>query len=325
MGNVSAKVNNRIGSRILPLSVALTTSLMASACAQLGGKSTPALLASASKTNPAQPDNRSELHKATEYWGEAFAKAPNDPKTALAYAKNLKAMGRKQEALKVLQHSLSTNSDKPEIASEYGRLALEAGNLAAAEQALKYADVPGKADWKTVSARGALLARRGKFRQAIPEFERALALSNENPSVLNNLGMAYVLSGEPAKAEGFLRRALAGDANNAKVQKNLALALGLQGRYEESKRIGAMAQNAATANSDTEALRKLVRLPQKAVPAPAPTYAEAKPDAYRPPAKKVALKPATHSDPAAKWDKLVAMAKSSQNNSPSVDLRGSTK
>lgn len=316
MAQVSANVAVGKRSRIVPLTVVLATSFMASACAQLGGDLTPKLLASQSSDAGKAPDNRSELLKATEYWGKAFAKNPNDPDAAFAYAKNLKAMGRKAQALSVLQHALSTNSDRSELVSEYGRLALDLGKLNIAEKALKHADVAGRPDWKTISARGALLARKGKFDQAIPEFERALALSNENPSVLNNLGMAYVLGGDPVKAEGYLRRAMAANASSKKIQKNLALALGLQGRYDESKQLGALAQNSVAANSDTETLRKLVRLPETSVPSVAPTRVVAR--ASHPAAPQ--LKPASNNDAENKWDKLVAMAKTSK-----VDLRGSSK
>lgn len=315
MAQVTAKVATMRKLRIVPLMVALTTSLMASACAQVGSDLTPGFLAAEAKSET--PDNRSDLQKATEYWGKQFAKSPNDPDAALSYARNLKAMGRKKQALSVLQHALKTHSDKPDLASEYGRLALELGKLNVAAKALAHADIAGNPNWKTISARGALLARQGKYKEAIPEFERALALSEGNPSVLNNLGMAYVLSGDPSTAERYLRQALASDGTNAKVQKNLALALGLQGRYAESKQVGGLAQNRHSADSDTETLRQLVRLPAKSAPIAAPSVAVATAPT---PANVTApqLKTATLDDTHEKWDKLVAMAKSS----PPVDLRG---
>ena len=43
--------------------------------------------------------------KATDYWGKKFAKNPRDLKSALNYARNLKAMGQKRRAIIVLQHT----------------------------------------------------------------------------------------------------------------------------------------------------------------------------------------------------------------------------
>ncbi len=58
-------------------------------------------------------------------------------------------------------------------------------------------------------------------------------------AVLNNLGLSQMQSGDLASAEETLRRAYempAGKAN-PRVRQNLALVVGMQGRYEEAKDI----------------------------------------------------------------------------------------
>jgi Flp pilus assembly protein TadD len=55
--------------------------------------------------------------------------------------------------------------------------------------------------------------------------------------VLSNLGMSYVLSKDLAKAEETLRRAQATGRADARVRQNLALAVGLQGRFAEAETI----------------------------------------------------------------------------------------
>ena len=59
----------------------------------------------------------------------------------------------------------------------------------------------------------------------------------EEPSVLSNLGLSYVLSKELAKAEEFLRRAYASGKADARVRQNLGLVVGLQGRFAEAETI----------------------------------------------------------------------------------------
>ena len=180
---------------------------------------------------------RSELEKATEYWSKQYAKSPADGAAALSYAKNLKAMGRKKEALAILQQTHPQNSQNREHLSEYGRLALDLGQVSTAKSLLERADDPAKPDWRVISARGTVLAKEGQYKEAIAYFERARALAPGQASVLNNLAMAHAMDGEAAKAETLLRQATDAEGSNARVRQNLALVLGAQGKHGEAKTV----------------------------------------------------------------------------------------
>ena len=190
-----------------------------------------------------------ELEKATQYWGKELGKNPHDAKPALAYARNLKALGRKQEALGVLQSSYLHNSDDRELLSEYGRLALEMGQVGTAAKILERADDPGKPDWKVLSARGTVLAKQGQYKEAIAYFERARAMAPAQSSITSNLAMAYAMDGHAAKAEGLLRHAAEDPAADPRIRQNLALVIGLQGRSTEMQGSSEGNNAAATALS----------------------------------------------------------------------------
>jgi len=66
---------------------------------------------------------------------------------------------------------------------------------------------------------------------------RALRIAPDEPSVLSNLGLSYVLSRDLPKAEETLRKAQASGRADARVRQNLALAVGLQGRFAEAETI----------------------------------------------------------------------------------------
>ncbi len=152
------------------------------------------------------------------------------------------------------------------LASDYGRLALELDQVSAAKKLLEAADDPANPDWRVIMARGTVLAKETKYAEAIPFYERALALSPDHPSIMNNLALAYTMNGDAAKAETILRRAAEADGANAKVRQNLALVLGLQGKYDEAVKVGSagLPQDAAQANTDL--LRKIVKLEPKSEP-----------------------------------------------------------
>ena len=207
---------------------------------------------------PSSP--QTELQKATLYWGNEYTKKPTELRSAINYAKNLKAMGEKGKALAVLQQASVFHGSDRELASEYGRLALEFDQVGAANQLLTLADDPTKPDWRVVSARGTVMAKQGKYGDAIPFYERALTLSQNNPTVMNNLAMAYAMMGDPKKAEEILRQATISQGANPKVRENLALVLGLQGRYDESKAVAAGVLNSDAASSNAAYLKQMVKL-----------------------------------------------------------------
>jgi Flp pilus assembly protein TadD len=235
--------------------------LTVAACAQLGTSQldldAPAAKETADKTPAAS--GSSELAKATEYWGKEFAKNPRDAKAALNYALNLKAMGEKRQALTVLQQASLFHAKDRAINSEYGRLALEFDQVSAAEKLLAHADDPANPDWRVISARGTVLAKQGRYSEALPFYERALTLSPDQPSILSNLALAHTMEGHPERAEPLLKRAAAA-GTDARVAQNLALVLGLQGKYEEAKQVAARDLPADDADASVDYLRRIVML-----------------------------------------------------------------
>ncbi len=293
-GNPKSGVGKRhlaIMGRIAVLALATLTG----ACSSLSEDTGLDLLAS---SEPPPADKRlaneggapvSELGKATEYWGKEFVKNPANSEAAVAYAKNLKALGNKSEAFKALQQASQANPDSKEVAAELGRLALEFDKISLAAQMLEFADDPLRPDWRVVSARGAALAKLGKYKDAVQHLERAQALAPDQIAVQNNLALAYAMNGDAPKAETMLRQAVARDGGNVKAKQNLALVLGLQGKYDEATQIGATAVAADVARENTNLVRQMVKLdPKVTAPYTAPPAVAAAPQPVAP----VAFKPA---------------------------------
>ena len=114
-----------------------------------------------------------------------------------------------------------------------------------------------------ISARGTVLAKQGQYREAIPLYERALALAPEQPSVLSNLALAHAMEGNAEKAEPLLKRAAAAGGDDARVNQNLALVLGLQGKYDEAKLAAARDLPPDHAAANVDYLRSIVKLQPK--------------------------------------------------------------
>ena len=288
---------------------AIAVCLAVGACTQSGPGALD-LAAAPPTTDPkaGSKDTRGDLAKATEYWGKEFSKNPRDAKNAVNYARNLKAMGEKRQALAVLQQAANFNAEHRDLNSEYGRLALEFDQLSVAQRLLEQADDPANPDWRVISARGTVLAKQGSYRDAIPFYERALALSPNQSSVLNNLAMAHAMEGNADQAEPLLKRASAAGGQDPRVGQNLALVLGLQGKYDEAKVVAARDIPADKAAENVDYVRRIVKLdPQPMAPSQPPPPSVAKAETKRP-----HLKGPAADDGTAGWAPQVAVVPAKQ-------------
>ena len=87
---------------------------------------------------------------------------------------------------------------------------------------LTRAHSPDNPDWRILSVQGTALDQLGRHDEARRYYASALKIVPDEPSVLSNLGLSYVLSKDLPKAEEMLRRAYASGKADARVRQNLA-------------------------------------------------------------------------------------------------------
>jgi Flp pilus assembly protein TadD len=83
----------------------------------------------------------------------------------------------------------------------------------------------------------ASLVRQNRFGPAAEVLIEGLASAPEDPVMLNDLGMCYMLNEAFVLAAEHFARAAAASPENRRYQSNLALAKGMQGNYEQSLQI----------------------------------------------------------------------------------------
>lgn len=267
----------------------------AAACSPLGKKAPLPYLAQQQPKEILTPKN--PLHLATAYWAREYQKNPGNPHAAVSYAKNLKAVGAADRAFGILKQAHQQHPTHVEIASEFGRLALEQGHTQLAMRALQHAQQPkDKTDWRVLSAIGTAHAKLGEHSEAQTFYLAALQKNPNAASVVNNLALSYALSGKAPKAEQLLRRAISNGHDTPRLRQNLALVLGVQRKFGEAEKLAVVDLNNTKAKSNIAYLRNMVSDAKVAVaePAdddkaapekpPAPKVAEAKP--AKPPAPK---------------------------------------
>ncbi|HXQ82540.1 MAG TPA: tetratricopeptide repeat protein [Xanthobacteraceae bacterium] len=172
-----------------------------------------------------------------EVYGQQYRVDPTKVDVALRYAQALRSTGERAQAVAVLEQISIQNPKNKIVLGEYGRALSEAGNYEQALEVFDRAHTPDQPDWHILSAQGAVLDQMGRHQEAQRYYLTALKIVPDEPSILSNLGLSYALSKDLKNAEVTLRRAVAQHPVDPRVRQNLALVVGLQGRFAEAEDI----------------------------------------------------------------------------------------
>jgi Flp pilus assembly protein TadD len=176
--------------------------------------------------------------KETAEWGKKWQADKGNIDLAVGYANRLQALGSMPQALEVLGEASRRNPGEPRILAIYGKQLARAGRTAEANRVLDDALKANAKDWRLLSAKGSVLDQMGRSAEAREHYERALQAVPNEPMVINNLAMSHALAGDLKQAEALLRRAAEGKGSGSvRARQNLALVVGLQGRFDEAREI----------------------------------------------------------------------------------------
>jgi Flp pilus assembly protein TadD len=203
-----------------------------------------------------QPD--AAWRRDVEVYGQEYRADPTKVEPALRYAQALRATGQRAQAVAVLERLAMERPNNKTVLGEYGRALAEAGDYDQALDVLGRAHSPDQPDWHVLSAQGAVLDQMGRHAEAQRYYLTALKIVPDEPSVLSNLGLSYALSKDLPNAEATLRRAAAFHPADPRVRQNLALVVGLQGRFAEAEQIASADLPPNQAASNVTYLRKML-------------------------------------------------------------------
>ncbi len=204
------------------------------------------------------PRSDAEWRREVETWGARYATNPKDATTAINYAQALRATGQRAQAAAVLEQASIHNPMDTAVLGAYGRALADIGSNAQALEVLSRAHTPDRPDWRILSAQGAVLDQMGRHDEARRHYAAALKIVPDEPSVLSNLGLSYALSKNLPEAEETLRRASVSPGAEPRVRQNLALVVGLQGRFAEAEQIATADLSPDEAAANVAYLRQML-------------------------------------------------------------------
>ena len=164
----------------------------------------------------------------------------SDPLFAVAQLRRaalLDSAGQTEEAAAVLDGLAQQHPDRPEPLAQLGDLLRRKNRFSEAaatfDRAIARIAVPTRANWPLYYERGIALERSGDWAKAEADFEYALQLSPEQPSVLNYLGYSWTEQNRNLdRARGMIERAVALRPNDGAILDSLGWILLRQGDKE---------------------------------------------------------------------------------------------
>jgi Flp pilus assembly protein TadD len=160
---------------------------------------------------------------------------PKDKITILYYAAALRAAGQPEQASSLLERGLSLYPKDIDIKIAYSKALTAAGRF---DQALNVADDaidPAMPDWNALLVKGAILDQSGKNAEARTLYTQALLIAPNEASLEANMGLSFAMTNDLGNAEQHLRKAVGMRGATSQIRQNLALVVGLQGRFDECR------------------------------------------------------------------------------------------
>jgi Flp pilus assembly protein TadD len=205
-----------------------------------------------------QAARRLDLVAQSTFWLGELAKNAADAEAAVEASTVLRRIGSFERATEVAAIGLQSHETDGRLwaAMGHGLLGQNQGGPAvqALQRAIQFA--PGEATLHTALGIAYDMVERPDL--ARPSYLEALRLRPDDSVTLTNLGLSQALAGSLPEAEATLRRAAANPLAPPQARQNLALVVGLQGRFEESERLAAADLPPAVAAENVATLRRML-------------------------------------------------------------------
>jgi Flp pilus assembly protein TadD len=191
----------------------------------------------ASMSDPIETGSISSDGSTLSQLAARYKARPRDKVTIIYYAAALRAAGQPEQAASVIETGLAVHRNDLDLRIAYAKALTAAGRF---EQALTVADDainPASPNWNALLVKGAVLDQNGRNEEARALYTQALLIAPGEASLEANLGLSYAMTNDLELAEKHLRKATGMRGANSKIRQNLALVVGLQGRFEESRQM----------------------------------------------------------------------------------------
>ncbi len=212
---------------------------LAGGCASEAKDQSKALFASLNKAAVSSELSGDHVSAANHYQ-KLLDRQPDNKEILLGLARNLRYTGGGRTAVEIMKSYAVQYSDDPAFLIEFGKAKLAVSEAQGAIQYLKKAIEKGGDDWEAYSALGIGYDLLQSYAEAWEAYEKALALSGNNPAVINNMAISAALNGKLPLAISVLEDASLEARRYPQIRLNLALFYGIKGDLKKAEALAKM-------------------------------------------------------------------------------------
>lgn len=212
---------------------------LAGGCATKAKDQSEALFASLNQAAISSELSGDHISAASHYQN-LLKRQPDNKEILLGLARNLRYTGNGRTAVEIMKSFAIQYSDDPAFLIEFGKAKLAVSEAQGAIQYLKKAIEKGGDDWQAYSALGIGYDLLQSYAEAWEAYEKALALSGNNPAVINNMALSAALNGKLPLAISVLENAPLEARRHPQIRLNLALLYGIKGDLKKAEALSRM-------------------------------------------------------------------------------------
>jgi Flp pilus assembly protein TadD len=199
-----------------------------------------------------------DLVAQSRFWLDELRKVPTDTEAAFEAATALRAIGAPDRAVQVAAMGIQTKAEEPRLWAALSLALVADSQNESALQALQKAITLNPRDARLHSSLGVIYDRLERPDLAANAYQAALAIVPGDATILSNYGISVAMAGDLPRAETLLRQAVQNPIAPAQARQNLALVVGLQGRFSESEQIASRDVPPAVASENVAYLRRML-------------------------------------------------------------------
>ncbi|HEY1383374.1 MAG TPA: tetratricopeptide repeat protein [Dongiaceae bacterium] len=195
--------------------------------------------------------------EAAQHYASLHSKHPEDKAITMALARNLRFAGKPQAAIALLNSTPQTQDAMGLL--ELGKDYLAADQLNLAKPTLERAKAAAPLNWEILSSLGVVYDYEGNYPMAQQQYDAALFLDPENPTILNNKALSLAQEGKLDEAVTTMQTAIDQPSASAQTRQNLALLMALKGDTDAAERLARKDLPPAVAEANIEYYRSLAK------------------------------------------------------------------
>lgn len=181
-------------------------------------------------------ESSGDFRSAMGHYRTLYERSPKDRALALKLARAMRLAGEVRQAATLLEQFNRTNGADGDSRVELAKAYMASDQLALSKRNLAEARTLAPKNWEVPSLLGVIHDYEGDSATARVHYDIALALSPDNPNILNNLGLSMAMAGDLDGAIDVLHKAKDQVAASPHIRQNLALLLAMKGDVAGAER-----------------------------------------------------------------------------------------